>query len=259
MYDNLEYMRNKKTVVITGGNRGIGLGITKVFLKNNYIVIVGSRSPIVEDLNNFKNSIIHLKIDVKKEDDHIKIAKLAIEKTGRLDCYINNAGYSKWKPIDKIDNLFLSEIIETNLKGVFWGCKAASLYLNSKNRSIINISSIAGKRGSSNNSAYVSTKFGVNGLTQSLSKELGSKKIRVNAVCPVLIKTKGLISALEESDAPGNKGAVNFIKDFTKSNSPLMRMPIAEEIGEMCLFLSSDSASAITGQCINVDCGVLPQ
>ena len=67
MYDNLEYMRNKKTVVITGGNRGIGLGITKVFLKNNYIVIVGSRSPIVEDLNNFKNSIIHLKIDVKKD------------------------------------------------------------------------------------------------------------------------------------------------------------------------------------------------
>ena len=119
MYDNLEYMRNKKTVVITGGNRGIGLGITKVFLKNNYIVIVGSRSPIVEDLNNFKNSIIHLKIDVKKEDDHIKIAKLAIEKTGRLDCYINNAGYSKWKPIDKIDNLFLSEIIEHFWAAIF--------------------------------------------------------------------------------------------------------------------------------------------
>ncbi len=259
MYDNLDYMRNRKTVLITGGNRGIGLGITKVFLKNNYIVIVGSRGPIEEDLHNYKNSIIHVKIDVKKEKDHIKIAKLAIEKTGRLDCYINNAGYSKWRPIDKIDNLFLSEIIETNLKGVFWGCKAASLYLNSENRSIINISSIAGKRGSSNNSAYVATKFGVNGLTQSLSKELGKKKIRVNAVCPVLIQTKGLISALEENDAPGVKGAVNFIKDFTKINSPLMRMPMAEEIGEMCLYLSSDRARAITGQCINVDCGVLPQ
>ena len=92
-----------------------------------------------------------------------------------------------------------------------------------------------------------------------MSKELGSKKIRVNAVCPVLIETKGLISALEENHAPGAKGAVNFIKDFTKKNSPLMRMPMAEEIGEMCLFLSSKRASAITGQCINVDCGVLPQ
>ena len=259
MYDNLDYMENKKTIVITGGNRGIGIGITKVFLKNNCTVIVGSRGPIEENLKNYKNLIIHVKIDVKKEEDHFKLAKLAIKKTGRLDCYINNAGFSKWSPIGKISNLFLSEIIETNLKGVFWGCKAASQYLNSENASIINISSIAGKRGSSNNSAYVATKFGVNGLTQSLSKELGSKKIRVNAVCPVLIQTKGLISALEENHAPGAKGAVNFIKDFTKTNSPLMRMPMAEEIGEMCLFLSSERASAITGQCINVDCGVLPQ
>ena len=67
MYDNLDYMRNRKTVLITGGNRGIGLGITKVFLKNNYTVIVGSRGPIEEELNNYKNSIIHVKIDVKKE------------------------------------------------------------------------------------------------------------------------------------------------------------------------------------------------
>jgi len=259
MYDNLDFMKNKKTVVITGGNRGIGLGITKVFLENNYLVIVGSRGPIEEDLYNHKNFIIQVKIDVKKEKDHIKLTKLAIEKTGRLDCYINNAGFSKWSPIGKIDNGFLSEIIETNLKGVFWGCKAASLYLNSENSSIINISSIAGKRGSSNNSAYVATKFGVNGLTQSLSKELGSKKIRVNAVCPVLIETKGLISALEEKDAPGNKGAFKFIKDFTKINSPLMRMPKSSEVGEMCLYLASDKSKAITGQCINVDCGVLPQ
>ena len=259
MHDNLDFMKNKKTVVITGGNRGIGLGITKVFLENNYLVIVGSRGPIEEDLYNHKNFIIQVKIDVKKEKDHIKLTKLAIEKTGRLDCYINNAGFSKWSPIGKIDNGFLSEIIETNLKGVFWGCKAASLYLNSENSSIINISSIAGKRGSSNNSAYVATKFGVNGLTQSLSKELGSKKIRVNAVCPVLIETKGLISALEEKDAPGNKGAFKFIKDFTKINSPLMRMPKSSEVGEMCLYLASDKSKAITGQCINVDCGVLPQ
>ena len=98
-----------------------------------------------------------------------------------------------------------------------------------------------------------------------------NKKIRSTGISPsyeemknsLNLKSKSgihrLISALEEIDAPGNKGAVNFIKDFTKTNSPLMRMPIAEEIGEMCLFLSSDSASAITGQCINVDCGVLPQ
>ena len=124
---------------------------------------------------------------------------------------------------------------------------------------IINISSLAGKRGSSNNSAYVASKFGINGLTQSLAKELGPRNIRVNALCPVLIATDGLNEALKMDYAPGGKNPEKFIKNFTKSNSALMRMPTASEVGEMCVFLASESASAITGQCINVDCGVLPQ
>ena len=127
------------------------------------------------------------------------------------------------------------------------------------NSSIINISSLAGKRGSTNNSAYVASKFGVNGLTQSLAKEFGSRNIRVNAVCPVLISTQGLLKALNHDDAPGRGDPKKFIKNFTKSNSALLRMPTALEVGQTCVYLASENASAITGQCINVDCGVLPQ
>ena len=118
---------------------------------------------------------------------------------------------------------------------------------------------MAGKRGSSNNSAYVSSKFGMNGLTQSLAKELGPRNIRVNAVCPVLIATEGLNKALRMKHAPGNGNPSEFIDKFTKSNSALLRMPTEVEVGQMCVFLASEKARAITGQCINVDCGVLPQ
>jgi NAD(P)-dependent dehydrogenase (short-subunit alcohol dehydrogenase family) len=247
-------MSNNKVVIITGGNRGIGLGITRSFLEADYNVIIGARNQ--PEIDN-KNLTFHY-ADVRKEEDHIKLSNIGIEKYGKIDCYINNAGYSEWRPIDKIDNKFLTNILDTNLKGAFWGSKIASKSLN-KGGSIINISSIAGKRGSTNNSAYVASKFGMNGLTQSLAKELGKSGIRVNALCPVLISTDGLMDALKSPYSPGSENPEKFIKEFSDKNSALLRMPTEDEVGKMCVFLASENASAITGQCINVDCGVLPQ
>ena len=250
-------MNNKKIAIITGGNRGIGLGITKTFVEAGYSVVVGARKDL--NIENYvRDRIFFVYTDVREEKYHQNLVKYAIDKFGRLDVYVNNAGFSFWKPISEIDEAFLSDILDTNLKGAFWGCKAASKVMKSKS-TIINISSLAGKRGSTNNSAYVASKFGMNGLTQSLAKELGPRNIRVNAVCPVLIATEGLNKALKMNYAPGGKNPEEFIEKFTKSNSALMRMPTASEVGKMCVFLASDNASAITGQCINVDCGVLPQ
>ncbi len=250
-------MKKKKVVIITGGNKGIGLGITKKFVEANYNVIVGSRTKLDIE-NKYVENILHQKIDVVNEISHQNLVKKAFKIYGRLDCYINNAGISSWKPIDQIDQNFLNNILDTNLKSAFWGCKASSSYMK-PGGSIINVSSIAGKRGSSNNSAYVASKFGMNGLTQSLAKELGPKEIRVNAVCPVLISTPGLIKALSEEFSPADKNPQKFIKDFSKLNSALKRMPTSEEVGDLCVYLASANASAITGQCINIDCGVLPQ
>ena len=246
-----------RSVVITGGNSGIGLDLTKVFVAAGYTVIVGARR-YTDELKKLKSNVTFLECDVRDQASHIHLAKIAIEKVGQLHCYINNAGYSHWKPIEEIDEYFLDDILSTNLKGVFWGCKAAASEMSSCG-SIINISSLAGKRGSSNNSAYCASKFGVNGLTQALAKELGPKGIRVNAVCPVLIPTEGLMEALRGPHAPGGSSPEVFISNFALANAALQRLPSGAEVASMCLYLASSGASAVTGQCINVDCGVFPQ
>lgn len=255
MHDSLVKKKTNKTAIITGGLKGIGLDITKKFLKEGYNVVVGSRNHL--DVINDDN-LYFLKTDVRYEHDHFNLVNEAIFRTGRLDVYINNAGFSEWKAIEDIDNKFLNEIFDTNLKSAFWGTKA-SLHHLKKNGAIINISSIAGKRGSAHNSAYSASKFAMNGLTQSLSKELGPRGIRVNSICPVLIATDGLIKALEKQKSPTDGDPNEFISLFAKQNAALMRMPTGEEVGDMCVFLASSKASAITGQCINVDCGVFPQ
>jgi 3-oxoacyl-[acyl-carrier protein] reductase/meso-butanediol dehydrogenase/(S,S)-butanediol dehydrogenase/diacetyl reductase len=247
----------ENTVVITGGNRGIGLSLTEAFLDAGYTVVVAARQEAGLGLK-FDGKVIFVPTDVRYEAAHLELVKKVIDLTGRLDVFINNAGYSEWRPIDKIDNTFLDNIIATNLKGAFWGCKAAASVMKIGG-SIINISSIAGKRGSSNNSAYVATKFAMNGLTQSLAKELGPRGIRVNGVCPVLIQTDGLLEALKSPYGPANENAEEFFRKFAADNAALKRLPTAAEVASMCLFLASNASSAITGQNINVDCGVFPQ
>lgn len=242
--------------VVTGGNKGIGLAITKELIKNKYKVIVGARSSY--DDQDTINDIDFVKCDLTKYSGHSELIDNAINKYGKLDTYVNNVGISEWKPINQVDENFLGKLIETNIYSAFWGCKAAETVLKG-NGSIINISSIAGKRGSKNNSVYVATKFAMNGLTQSLAKELGHKNIRVNAICPVLIKTQGLLKALQDEYSPANNNVNKFFDDFQNSQTALNRLPESNEVAEMVVFLASKKASAITGQCINVDCGVFPQ
>ncbi|MBI3608071.1 MAG: SDR family oxidoreductase [Nitrospirae bacterium] len=247
----------RKTVVITGGNRGIGLSITEAFINAGYFVIVGARHEMGLS-SRFGDQVSFISADVRDEAAHRRLVDVAVKKTGTLNVYINNAGFSEWRPIEKIDEKFFDDLIGTNLKGAFWGCKAASSAMQDGG-CIINISSIAGKRGSANNSAYCASKFGVNGLTQALAKEVGPRGIRVNALCPVLIPTDGLIDALKSPFSPAKGDPEGFISKFIADNAALKRLPTGEEVAAMGLFLASESASAMTGQCINVDCGVFPQ
>lgn len=246
-----------RTVVITGGSKGIGWELVQVFAKDGYKVISGSRN-VREDVPiDISKNIKQLVIDVKNREDHLKLVKAAIDWNGTLDCYINNAGFSEWRSLPDIDNKFIHEIFETNLFGYFWGAQAAETVLQ-EGGSIINISSLAAKRGTPNNSAYSATKFGVAGLTQSLSKELGPKGIKVNAVCPVLIETPGLLDALGSKHSPASSDTNKFLVNFALSQTSLGRLPTVNEVAQLCLFLASNNSSGITGQSINVDCGVLP-
>ena len=246
------------TAIITGGTKGIGVDISQKFLEEGWHVLIASRKN--SELIDITNKNLRFQaIDVRKEADHYSLIRTAIDWSGTFDCYVNCAGFSQWSPIKNVDEELWNRMIDTNLKGTFWGCKAASENLTSGG-TIVNISSLAGKRGSSNNSVYCASKFGVNGITQSLAKELGSRGIRVNAICPVYIETPGLLKALQNLDSPSKgKDTAQYLKNFSESNSAMERLPRANEIADLCFYLASSKASAITGQCINADCGVLPQ
>ena len=250
--------KQNRTVVVTGGGRGIGAAVTRAFCRAGDRVVIGSRSDagLAAELG---EAARFLSCDVTRAGDLEKLIDAAVEWTGSLDVIVNNAGMSEWKPLEEVDEKFWQKMIDVNLKGVFFGCKAAAARLGSGG-CIINVSSLAGKRGSANNAVYCAAKFGVNGLTQSLAKELGPRKIRVNAVCPVYVETDGLSQALASKDAPpAGKNVKHYLSEFAKAQSALGRLPTGDEIAEACLFLASPAASAITGQCLNIDCGVMPQ
>ncbi len=244
-----------KSVAITGGNRGIGRALTEGFLAAGYKVAVGARQKL--DLDSLGPDVRFVEIDVRNQADHVRLVEAA-QDLGDFTAYINNAGFSAWSPISEITDDFYDTMMATNLKGAFWGCKAAEAALG-KGGSIINISSMAAKRGSANNSVYCATKFGMNGLTQSLAKELGPQGIRVNAICPVLVRTDGLIEALNRDDSPAKGDAETFLENFRASQAALDHLPTGAEVANYALWLASDGASAMTGQCVNVDCGVFPQ
>jgi 3-oxoacyl-[acyl-carrier protein] reductase/meso-butanediol dehydrogenase/(S,S)-butanediol dehydrogenase/diacetyl reductase len=245
------------TVIITGGSKGIGWELVQSYARNGYKVISGARSIREAIPKDISENIKQIVVDVKKREDHINLVKIALEWTNNLDCYVNNAGFSEWRSIASVSEYFIRDMFETNLYGYFWGAQAAASALK-RGGSILNISSLAAKRGTPNNSVYSATKFGVTGLTQSLCKELGPKGIRVNAVCPVLVETPGLVDALNQKDSPANGDTFAFLNNFSATQTALGRLPSVKEVAQLCLFLTSKNASGITGQSINVDCGVLP-
>lgn len=254
----MEKTKKNQTLVITGGNRGIGEAISRSFYNEGYHVLIGALTDtkLPEKLG---SRALFQKTDVRLEHENLQLVRKAIEWTGRLDVYINCAGFSEWRPIKDVDEEFWNKMIDTNLKGTFFGCKAAARVLK-EGGCIINISSLAGKRGSTNNSVYCASKFGVNGITQALAKELGERGIRVNAVCPVYIQTEGLMAALNDISSPAHgEDAKLYLEKFASENAALKRLPKGEDVAKLCLFLASYEASSVTGQCINVDCGVLPQ
>lgn len=244
----------EKLAVVTGGTKGIGWAISKLFAQRGYQVIAASRSG---ELSEKTSQVSGQKLDVR---DLQSFRDFENTLRGRkVDVWLNCAGISVWKSLDKVTEEFWDDMIDTNLKGVFFGCQVASRLMQSGG-AIINVSSLAGKRGSSNNSVYCASKFGVTGITQALAKELGPRGIRVNAVCPVYVETPMIFESLELPESPASGQPVRkYLEDFARTQSALQRLPLASEIAETCLFLTSSGASAITGQSINVDCGVMPQ
>jgi 3-oxoacyl-[acyl-carrier protein] reductase/meso-butanediol dehydrogenase/(S,S)-butanediol dehydrogenase/diacetyl reductase len=247
-----------RTVLITGGGRGLGADLSRAFHAAGCHVAIASRND-----SGFASSLgeraRHIVCDVRRPESLRDAMRATAAWTGGLDVLVNNAGRSEWRKLDDIDEAFWDDMLATNLKSVVFASQAAAAQMK-PGACIVNVSSLAGKRGSANNAAYCAAKFGVNGVTQALAKELGPAGIRVNAVCPVYLQTDGLLEALADPESPtGGRDIQQYLDEFARGQAALRVLPRGEQVAAVCVFLASESAGAITGQCINVDCGVLPQ
>ena len=245
-------MGERKTVLITGGSRGIGKEVATVFAENGYDIIINYVSDKT-DVKSLKKEFdekgvesLIIKADVSKQEEVDNLIKQAIEKFEKIDVLVNNAGITKDNLLMRMSEEEFDKVIEINLKGTFLVTKAVTKYMMKKRQgSIVNLSSVVGVAGNSGQCNYSASKAGIIGFTKSIAKELASRNIRANAVAPGFIATD-MTSVL--SDA---------VKENINGQIPLKRMGTAKEVAELIYFLGSEKSSYITGQVINVDGGMV--
>ncbi len=241
-----------KTVVITGASRGIGRGIAVVLAKHG-ANIAFTYSKSVDAAISLSDEIAKLSVKCKGYqsnaecfEDSQKLIDQIIKDFGNIDVLINNAGITKDNLLMRMTEDDFDKVIEVNLKSVFNMVKAVQrTFLKNRSGSIINISSIVGIKGNAGQSNYAASKAGIIGFSKSIALELGSRNIRSNVVAPGFIKT-------EMTDQLNEEVVNQWINGI-----PLKRGGTTEDVANLCLFLSSDLSTFITGQVINVDGGML--
>ena len=237
-----------KTIIITGGARGIGKAIVYELAKSNYNIILNYNSSqkeaeqIEEELTKQGHKVDIYKADITKKEEVQKMIEYTIEKYKKVDVLINNAGISQIKTFAELTEEDWDKMIDTNLKSIFYTSKAVlSTMLHEQNGLILNISSIWGVIGASCEVHYSTAKAGMNGFTKALAKELGPSNIRVNAIAPGIIDTN--------MNANLSKEEVEQIKE----NIPLERIGKPEQIAKAVTWLIEDEYT--TGQIISIDGG----
>ena len=245
-------MEDKKIALVTGGTRGIGKKVAEKFAKEGYNLVLNYVSDntdinsVIDSFKEYKNEVILVKADVSKFNECENLVKEAIEKFGKIDVLVNNAGITKDGLIAMMKEDAFDRVIDVNLKGTFNMTRNVVPYMMKKRcGNIVNISSVVGVAGNAGQSNYAASKAGIIGFTKSLAKELAPRNIRVNAVAPGFIDTD-MTSVLTDK-----------VKDNIYSQIPLKRMGEAEEVANVVYFLSDDKSSYITGQVINVDGGMV--
>ena len=245
-------MEERKTVFVTGASRGIGKEVALKYAENGYDVIinyVSDKTDVKLLENEFKekgvDSLI-IKADVSKQEEVQELVDKAIEKFGKIDVLVNNAGITKDNLLMRMSEEEFDKVIEINLKGTYLVTKAVTKYMMKKRSgSIINLSSVVGVAGNAGQCNYSASKAGIIGFTKSIAKELASRNIRANAVAPGFIETD-MTAVLSDS-----------VKESIHNQIPLKRMGSSKEVAELIYFLGSEKSSYITGQVINIDGGMV--
>jgi len=234
-----------KRLLISGGTRGIGKAIVERFSAEGYKVafLYKSNDELAKAIAD-STGALQIKCDVSSPDEVRKAIDTAKDFLGGIDVLINNAGISQIKLISDVSDEDFSSVISTNLGGAFYLSREVSrLMVSEKYGRIINIGSMWGKCGASCEVHYSASKAAMRGMTMALAKELGPSGITVNCIEPGVIAT--------EMNASLDKETLRSLCEDT----PLMRIGTPLDVAELAVFLASDKASFITGQCIGVDGG----
>lgn len=237
-----------KTIIVTGGSRGIGAGIVKLLAEeNNNIVLNYNKSEenakkIQKECTDLGKNVEIFKADITNREEVRKLVEFTIQKYKKIDVLINNAGISQSKLFTEVTDEEWRYVIDNNLTSVFYMSQEVVPHMiQQQSGCIINISSIWGMVGSSCESVYSVSKAGVDGLTKALAKELGPSHIRVNSIAPGLIDTQMNQNLSEE------------VLEEIKEETPLGKIGTPEDIAKCVKWLIEDEFT--TGQIISINGG----
>ena len=242
-----------KVAVVTGASKGIGAGIAKALGAQGASVVVNYASDksgadkTVAEITKAGGKAIAVGASVAKSSDIDKLFAETKKAFGKVDILVNNAGVYSFSPIEEITEEEINRIYSTNVTGLLLTTKAAVKLFPSEGGSIINIGSVVSELTPPNSAIYTSTKGAVDAITRVLAKELGPKKIRVNAVNPGLTITEG-------TDAAGITGS-----DFEKNavaETPLGRAGKPDDIADVVTFIASDDARWVTCSLLQAGGGI---
>ena len=241
-----------KIALITGATRGIGKEIALTLAQEGYNIAINYRTENDElkttkkDIQNLNVESLAVKGDISKFEDTENIVKQVIEKFGKIDVLVNNAGITKDMLLMRMKPEDFKSVIDVNLIGTFNMTKNVIPHMTkARSGRIINISSVVGISGNAGQTNYSASKAGIIGFTKSLAKEVASRNILVNAVAPGFIQTN-MTDVLKEE-----------VKEEIAKTIPLKRMGTTKDVANVVKFLASEDSSYITGQVINVNGGMI--
>ncbi len=234
-----------KVAVVTGASKGIGAGIAKALAAAGAAVVVNYASSkegadgVVAGIVKAGGQAVAVQGDVSKAADVKRIFAEAKKTFGRLDILVNNAAIYQFRPLEQITEDHFDRQFDINVKGLILASQEAVKSFGPDGGSIVNISSTASRATPPASAVYSATKAAVDAITQVLAKELGPKKIRVNAINPGPVQTEGL-------QASGFEGS-DLLKDFL-ARTPLGRIGQPEDIAPIAVFLASPDSGWLTGE-----------
>ena len=243
-----------KVAIITGASRGIGFAIAEAFVREGAkVAVCGSRLSSAEKAVSIlrekypQAEILPIGVNVNDTEEIKSMVSAVVDKWGRVDALVNNAGVTSTKSILEMTDEDFTSVIDINLVGPFKIIReVAKVMRDNGGGSIINTSSMVGSYGGKMQTAYSSSKFGINGLTKSCAKELGQYNIRVNAVAP------GAVATDMAKEFTSDK-----MRQFLAMMTPLGRMAEPDELAGAYVYLASDEATFTTGTIVNVDGGIV--